>query len=159
MNLVRLSVHEQIREVLLQRIGCGELAPGERIVESRLTKEFAVSAIPVREAIRELVAKGVLDSAAHKGAWVREVSVTETIEAFPLAAPTWWTLKELADHWTSEEVMNASVRRRAIPVQPILDVSEAGLEVWLPGHRRHDERAVEGLPTCIRMRAGAWQAI
>ena len=86
MNLVRLSVPEQIREVLLQRIGCGELAPGERIVEGRLTEEFAVSAIPVREAIRELVAKGVLDSAAHKGAWVREVSVTETIEAFGVRA-------------------------------------------------------------------------
>ncbi|MCP4786794.1 MAG: GntR family transcriptional regulator [Fuerstiella sp.] len=86
MNLARLSVPAQIREVLLQRIGCGELAPGERIVEGRLTEEFAVSAIPVREAIRELVAKGVLDSAAHKGAWVREVSVTETIEAFQVRA-------------------------------------------------------------------------
>lgn len=86
MNLVRLSVPEQIREVLLKRIGSGELAPGERIVESRLTKEFAVSAIPVREAIRELVAKGFLDSAAHKGSWVREVSVTETIEAFGVRA-------------------------------------------------------------------------
>nr|MBC8357941.1 GntR family transcriptional regulator [Candidatus Aminicenantes bacterium] len=86
MNLVRLSVPEQIRKVLLQRIGCGELAPGERIVEGRLTEEFAVSAIPVREAIRELVAMGVLDSAAHKGAWVREVSVTETIEAFRVRA-------------------------------------------------------------------------
>lgn len=86
MNLVRLSVPEQIREFLLQRIGCGELAPGERIVEGRLTKEFGVSAIPVREAIRELVATGVLDSAAHKGAWVREVSLTETIEAFQVRA-------------------------------------------------------------------------
>ena len=86
MNLARLSVPEQIREVLLQRIGCGEIAPGERIVEGRLTEEFAVSAIPVREAIRELVAMGVLDSAAHKGAWVREVSVTETIEAFQVRA-------------------------------------------------------------------------
>ena len=86
MNLVRLSVPEQISEVLLPRIGCGELAPGQRIVEGRLTEEFGVSAIPVREAIRELVAMGVLDSAAHKGAWVREVSVTETIEAFQVRA-------------------------------------------------------------------------
>ena len=62
---------EVIREALLRRIGSGELAPGERIVEARLAGEFGVSAIPVREAIRELVSIGVLEFANHRGAWVR----------------------------------------------------------------------------------------
>lgn len=85
MNIVR-SVREQIRDVLLQRIGSGDLAPGDRIVEANVTREFDVSAIPVREAIRELVAMGVLDAAPHKGAWVRQVTVPETIEAFRVRA-------------------------------------------------------------------------
>ena len=72
---------EVIREALLRRIGSGELAPGERIVEARLAGEFGVSAIPVREAIRELVSMGVLEFANHRGAWVRVVSLRETIEA------------------------------------------------------------------------------
>lgn len=92
--------------------------------------------------------------------WYRPaVCVSETIEDFPLAPPTWWTLKELAGHRSSDEVMTACTGRSSVPVQPILDVSAAGLEVWLPGHSEHDEPAVEGLPTCIRMRAGFWQAI
>ena len=77
---------EVVREALLARIGHGELAPGERIVEARLAEEFAVSAIPVREAIRELVSMGVLEFANHRGAWVRVVSLTETIEALEVKA-------------------------------------------------------------------------
>ena len=77
---------EVIREALLRRIGSGELAPGERIVEARLAGEFGVSAIPVREAIRELVSIGVLEFANHRGAWVRVVSLRETIEALEVKA-------------------------------------------------------------------------
>ena len=77
---------EVIREALRRRIGSGELAPGERLVEARLAGEFGVSAIPVREAIRELVSLGLLEFANHRGAWVRVVSVRETIEALEVKA-------------------------------------------------------------------------
>lgn len=40
----------------------------------------------IREALRELVAMGVLESAPHRGVWVREVSVQETIEALEVRA-------------------------------------------------------------------------
>lgn len=86
MNLVRRSVPSQIRDLLLQRIGSGQLAPGDRIVEASLTQEFGISAIPVREAIHQLVAMGVLDSAPHRGAWVRKVTLAGTIEAFQVRA-------------------------------------------------------------------------
>ena len=77
---------EVIREALLRRIGSGELAPGERIVEARLAGELGASAIPVREAIRELVSIGVLEFANHRGAWVRVVSLRETTEALEAQA-------------------------------------------------------------------------
>jgi DNA-binding GntR family transcriptional regulator len=87
------SCRELIREALLARIGSGELEAGERIVEARLAEEFAVSTIPVREAIRELVAMGLLEFEAHRGARVRKVQLPETIDALnaraalePLAA-------------------------------------------------------------------------
>jgi DNA-binding GntR family transcriptional regulator len=85
---------ELVRERLLKKIGAGELGPGERIVEAALAEELDVSSIPVREAIRELVSMRVLDFAPNRGAWVRKVSLRETIEALriraalePLAAP------------------------------------------------------------------------
>jgi DNA-binding GntR family transcriptional regulator len=88
------SFSTHVREYLLQQIASGRLSPGERIVEARVAEHFDISAIPVREAIRELMTMRVLESAPHRGAWVRSVSLQETIEAFeirsvlePLAAP------------------------------------------------------------------------
>jgi DNA-binding GntR family transcriptional regulator len=84
-----------VRECVLEKIGSGELNPGERVVEAALAAELGVSSIPVREAIRELVAMGILEFAQHRGAWVRKVSLQETIDTLmvraaiePLAART-----------------------------------------------------------------------
>lgn len=86
------SLREFIRDALLERIARGEMAAGQRVVEAALVEEFAISATPVREAIRELVAMGVLDAQNNKGASVREVRLEETIEAFEVRA----ALEELA---------------------------------------------------------------
>ncbi len=80
------SLSEQVRDWILQRIGAGDFAPGDRIVETSVARELKISAIPVREAIRELVAMHVLESAPHKGASVRQVSLEETIEALQVRA-------------------------------------------------------------------------
>jgi DNA-binding GntR family transcriptional regulator len=85
-GLSRHSLRDQIRETLLKRIGAGELQPGDRIVEARLAEEFGVSSIPIREAIRELVAMRVLEFANHKGAWVRQISLAETVEGLEIKA-------------------------------------------------------------------------
>lgn len=82
MTVRRVSLSQQIREALLDRIARGQLQPGDRVVEAEIASEMGVSSIPVREAIRELVAMGVLQSAPHRGAWVRQVSLQETIQAF-----------------------------------------------------------------------------
>lgn len=79
---LKRSLREQVRDFILAKIANGEFMPGDRVVEARLIEELHASNIPVREAIRELVAKRVLDAAPHKGAWVRKPSVTEAIEVF-----------------------------------------------------------------------------
>ena len=80
------SIVQQVKEILIHRIGSGELRPGDRVVEAKLAKEVEASSIPVREAIRELVAIGVLEFAPRRGAWVREVSLSETIESLEVRA-------------------------------------------------------------------------
>ena len=52
-GLTRTVFREQIKEVLLERILDGVYPPGERIVETRVAREFGVSQGPVREALRE----------------------------------------------------------------------------------------------------------
>ena len=86
MNVRRLSIPQQIREWLLDRIARGVLGPRDRVIEAEVASEMQVSSIPVREAIRELVAMGILQSEPHRGAWVREVSLSETIQAFRVRA-------------------------------------------------------------------------
>ncbi len=80
------SLREFVRDTLLERIARSDLPPGQRVVEVTLVKEFSISATPVREAIRELVAMGVLEAQNNKGASVREIRLHETIEAFEVRA-------------------------------------------------------------------------
>ena len=82
----RYSLSEQVRNRILHMIAVGELEPGDRIVEARIASELNVSSIPVREAIRELVAKRVLEYVVHKGARVREVTIEETVDALQVKA-------------------------------------------------------------------------
>lgn len=75
---------------LRERILSGALAPGERLVEGRLSEELGVSRMPVREALRALAAEGIVVIEPRRGATVtsftgeqiREmVEVRATLEA------------------------------------------------------------------------------
>ena len=77
----RYSLSQQVRNHILNKITTGELAPGDKVIEARIAAELHVSTIPVREAIRELAAMRVLNYWVHRGARVREVTVSETVDA------------------------------------------------------------------------------
>jgi DNA-binding GntR family transcriptional regulator len=60
------------------------LAPGERLIESALTKRFSVSRGPVREALRRLAAEGLIEHEPHRGAVVRRLSPRDITELFQI---------------------------------------------------------------------------
>jgi len=105
----RYSLSAQVRDAIEGKIATGELAPGDRIVEARIAAELHVSSIPVREAIRELVAKRVLEYVVHKGARVREVSMAETIDALEVKA----VLEALAARLAGEKILQTAAVLRA----------------------------------------------
>jgi DNA-binding GntR family transcriptional regulator len=72
----------EIARHLREAITKGELAPGERVNETRLTQELSLSRSPVREAIRILEAEGLLTIEPHRGAHVRAVSDQDLEEIF-----------------------------------------------------------------------------
>jgi DNA-binding GntR family transcriptional regulator len=82
----RSSLSEQVRNHILTRIATDQFPPGHKIIEARIAEELHVSTIPVREAIRELVARRVLEYLVHRGARVRQVSMAETIDALRVKA-------------------------------------------------------------------------
>lgn len=62
------------------RIVDGTLPPGTRLVERALAEELAVSRVPVREALRALVAEGFATVRPTGGVTVRTYSETEIAE-------------------------------------------------------------------------------
>lgn len=73
---------DQVREALADDIITGRLAPGFRLDETRLAKRFAVSRTPVREALRELAATGLVQNRPHQGAVVAAMSSERLAEIF-----------------------------------------------------------------------------
>jgi DNA-binding GntR family transcriptional regulator len=73
-----MEIARHLREAIIK----GELAPGERVNESRLTRELTLSRSPVREAIRILESEGLLTIEPHRGARVRAVSDEDLQEIF-----------------------------------------------------------------------------
>ncbi|MBS1694213.1 MAG: GntR family transcriptional regulator [Actinobacteria bacterium] len=60
-----------VKRLLLDRIMAGYYKPGERIVELRLAKEQGISQSPIREALRDLAAIGLIEMHSRRGASVR----------------------------------------------------------------------------------------
>jgi DNA-binding GntR family transcriptional regulator len=85
-GITRSVLSEQVKGRLLQAILAGRYPPGARIVETRVAKEFGTSQAPVREALRDLEALGVVETAPFKGARVRQPSTEELLEAFEVRA-------------------------------------------------------------------------
>jgi DNA-binding GntR family transcriptional regulator len=73
-------VYSTLRESILR---C-ELAPGTRLVIDDLARQFRVSIIPVREALRLLQSEGLVVSIAHVGATVAPISHASVVEVFTL---------------------------------------------------------------------------
>jgi len=82
----RSVLSDQVKNHLLQGILTGQYAPGARIVETRVARELGVSQAPVREALRDLEALGVVEINAFRGARVRHPSAAELLEAYAIRA-------------------------------------------------------------------------
>jgi DNA-binding GntR family transcriptional regulator len=64
----------------------GELKPGERLNEIKLSTRFGVSRGPLREATRSLSARGLVDIIRNRGVFVRAIAVDEALEIYDLRA-------------------------------------------------------------------------
>jgi DNA-binding GntR family transcriptional regulator len=82
----RSVLSDQVKDRLLQAILDGRYPPGARIVETRVARELGTSQAPVREALRDLEALGVVETTAFRGARVRRPSADELLEAFVIRA-------------------------------------------------------------------------
>jgi DNA-binding GntR family transcriptional regulator len=80
----RQTAHEVVRETLRQAILLGELKPGTRLVQAEVAEQLAVSTTPVREALRDLAAEGLIELDAHRGGTVLSLTVEEMEEIYDI---------------------------------------------------------------------------
>ena len=81
-TVIRQSLKDQIKSILIDRMIEGDLGPGDRIKELQVAKEFGTSQAPVREAIRCLETLGYVEHVPHVGAMVKTFNKTEIEEAY-----------------------------------------------------------------------------
>ncbi|BDU99918.1 transcriptional regulator [Thermodesulfomicrobium sp. WS] len=73
-GLKRRVLREEVAEYIMAAMLRGELLPGHKVVESKLARELNISQGAVREAIRDLIAQGILETEPYKGTRVRTLT-------------------------------------------------------------------------------------
>lgn len=73
---------ENLTEYLIEAIVEGQLAPGSKISEPELAKQFQVSRGPLREALMRVEGLGLIERIPHIGARVIQLSPTKLVELY-----------------------------------------------------------------------------
>jgi DNA-binding GntR family transcriptional regulator len=103
--LPRVVLSDQVKAFIMDAIMSGEFKPGDRVVESSLARQLGVSQAPVREAIRDLVLMGFLETEPYKGTSVRSLSPEELWEVYTVRA----ALESLAARLAATRLSQADV--------------------------------------------------
>lgn len=104
-HIPRIVLSDRVKEFIVEAVLSGELKPGERIVESSMARELGVSQAPVREAIRDLVLLGFLESQPYKGTSVRSFTPEELWETYTVRAALESLAARLAaTHLTGDDI-------------------------------------------------------
>lgn len=121
----RFSMREEVYNTLLKWIMEGVLRPGEKILDKDLAERLGVSRTPVREALRRLEDKELIESAANRWTRVARISLKEPEKFYPII----WTLEELAiaesisllddEDFRQMEAINRSIQKATKDKDPV----------------------------------------
>lgn len=100
-----LPLYWQLKEIIKEKIGQGELKPGDRIpTENELCKRFAISRTPVRQALAELANEGLLFRRRGRGTFVNNYSYLNVEAVRAIIPEERWSppLERAAEIWNRE---------------------------------------------------------
>lgn len=78
----RTTAHEYARDALRRAILRGDLAAGQRVPQVMWADRLRVSTTPVREALRDLSAEGMVQLDTHRGAFVTQLTFAQVCEIY-----------------------------------------------------------------------------
>ncbi|KMN35518.1 MULTISPECIES: GntR family transcriptional regulator [Chromobacterium] len=79
-NTPRQTLTSATTDALRQRILMGEWPAGTQLRQEALSKELGVSRVPLREALRQLEAEGLVAITERRGAVIAQLSLPEVLE-------------------------------------------------------------------------------
>jgi DNA-binding GntR family transcriptional regulator len=118
----KLTRAEELRLQLADEIVRGALAPGSALDETDIARRFNVSRTPVREALRQLAASGLVEARAHRGAVVAQPSIERLGGMFEAMAE----LEALCAGLAAERMMPAERYRLEAIHEELRVLSHAG---------------------------------
>src|SRR6202045_3450373 len=118
----KITRAEELRLQLADEIVRGVLAPGAALDETDIATRFKVSRTPVREALRQLAASGLIDARAHRGAVVARPSVERLTGMFEAMAE----LEALCAGLAAERMLPAERHRLEAVHEELRVLSYAG---------------------------------
>lgn len=77
-----MKISDQLREKIEEKIATGELSPGSALDEATLVEQYGVSRTPVREALIQLAAEGLIEIRPRRGAVVTSIGPARLMEMF-----------------------------------------------------------------------------
>ncbi len=83
-RLVRRTTSDDVADALRAAIIRGDYQDGAELNQVALAKQFGISRVPVREALRELQAEGLISATAHMRAVVTGLTPERLVEALDL---------------------------------------------------------------------------
>lgn len=136
------SVREKAYLLIQQKIARGELPPGSAVSEVPLAQELGSSRTPIREALGQLVAEGLLEQTPNRGAVVVQLGRQDIIDLYELreALEVYAVGKVASGNNTPQELQ----RLKAFADQ-ILELQE---ELRSSGKTKLDTRQMNRFITC-----------
>jgi DNA-binding GntR family transcriptional regulator len=132
------TAHEVVLQALRRALLTGDLPAGTRLVQADIAAQLGVSNTPVREAIRELAAEGLVRFVRYKGAVVHKPSLAEIQELYELRL----LLEPVAIRNAAERMSNAELERaRQCFLQAL---ATADLGDWIVCNRQFHGCLIEG---------------
>ena len=101
----RLTAHQLAYQFLRERVLSGQYAAGMRLRPEQIAAELGVSRMPVREAVRQLDAQGLLTTLPNRGVVVSKLTPEEVVELFEIRAP----LEGLAARFAVEHITDEAL--------------------------------------------------
>lgn len=85
-DIAKGTMRREVRTYIQEQIAAGRFRAGDRIVETQLARELNVSQAPVREAILELAAMGLLEERPYAGSYVRTLTAADIEDIYNIRA-------------------------------------------------------------------------